>query len=191
MNQNVLPQLQEIASDLAAEEALVAAQLEEIREKLSGIRSVLPLFGDDASVDTISVVEKAVSEKAVETTKTTRSAKKTTSRPKSTSKASASKTQQKKRKSTAKKKDGRAASWQKYTRPDVKEKTIPEAVRVVLATQPDKSFKIAEVMDALFDDMPKSQYLRARNRISNVLSGGVRDGEWYKGERGTYRLAKA
>ena len=45
-------------------------------------------------------------------------------------------------------------------------------------------------MDALFDDMPKSQYLRARNRISNVLLGGVRDGEWDKGERGTYRLAK-
>ena len=48
MNQTVLPQLQEIASDLAAEEALIAAQLEEIRETLSGMHSVLPLFGDSA-----------------------------------------------------------------------------------------------------------------------------------------------
>ncbi len=93
-------------------------------------------------------------------------------------------------KSAAKKKDGRAASWQKYTRPGVKETSIPEAVRMVLETQPEKSFKIAEVMDALFNEtMPKSQHLKARNRISNVLSGGVRSGEWYKGDRGTYRLS--
>jgi hypothetical protein len=93
-------------------------------------------------------------------------------------------------KAAAKKKDGRAASWQKYTRPGVKEKSIPEAVRLVLETQPEKSFKIAEVMDALFNEtMPKSQHLKARNRISNVLSGGVRSGEWFKGDRGTYRLS--
>lgn len=53
---------------------------------------------------------------------------------------------------------------------------MPEAVQMILATQPDKDFKIAEVMSALFkESMPKKQYLKARNRVSNILSGGVRD----------------
>ncbi len=86
--------------------------------------------------------------------------------------------------SMSKKKDGRAASWQKYTRPGVKNESIPDAVRLILETQPEKDFKIVEVMDALFqEDMPKSQYLKARNRISNVLSGGVRAGDWHRGDR--------
>ncbi|MGC1217091.1 MAG: hypothetical protein WA883_06430, partial [Phormidesmis sp.] len=96
------------------------------------------------------------------------------------------------KKTTAKKKDGRTASWQKYTRPGVKNESIPDAVRLILETQPENEFKIADVMSALFkDDMPKSQYLKARNRISNVLSGGVRAGDWYKGNRGTYRMTAA
>jgi hypothetical protein len=93
---------------------------------------------------------------------------------------------------SAKKVDGRAASWQKYTRPGVKNESIPDAVKLILATQPENDFKIADVMTALFkEEMPKSQYLKARNRISNVLSGGVRAGDWYKGERGTYRMTAA
>ena len=94
---------------------------------------------------------------------------------------------------TSKKKtDGRAASWQEYTRPGVKNESIPDAVRLILETQPKKDFKIAEVMDALFQEgMPKAQYLKARNRISNVLSGGVRAGDWHRGERSTYRLTTA
>ncbi|MGB7250901.1 MAG: hypothetical protein WBC73_18340, partial [Phormidesmis sp.] len=96
------------------------------------------------------------------------------------------------KKATAKKKDGRAASWQKYTRPGVKNESIPDAVRLILETQPEKDFKIAEVMEALFqEDMPKAQYLKARNRVSNVLSGGVRAGDWHRGARSTYRMSAA
>ena len=66
------------------------------------------------------------------------------------------------------------------------------SVKLVLSTQPDKDFKIAEVMSSLFkENMPKSQYLKARDRISNILSVGVRDGEWHKGNRGAYRLNPA
>ena len=48
MTQTVLPQLKEIASDLVAQEESLVAQLEEVREKLNGVRAVLPLFGEDA-----------------------------------------------------------------------------------------------------------------------------------------------
>lgn len=198
MIQTVLPQLQDIASELETQEASLAAQLEAVREKLNGVRAVMPLFGEDGSLSVESFVatedKPAKTTKAAsksETSKTERKAK-TKSSAKSSTKSSAKKTTTTAKKTrSGKKKDGRTASWQKYTRPGVKEKTIPEAVRLVLETQPDKSFKIAEVMDSLFNDgMPKQQYLKARNRISNILSGGVRDGEWYKGERGTYGLTK-
>jgi len=199
MTQTVLPQLKEIASDLVAQEESLMSQLEEVREKLNGVRAVLPLFGEDANGEVTIDVEAATQTKVATKTKTaaaSKAASKTAAK-KATTKAKAAEpkaqTEEKKTRKTkaTKKKDGRTASWQKYTRPGVKEKTVPEAVRLVLETQPDKSFKIAEVMDSLFKEgMPKQQYLKARNRISNILAGGVRDGEWYKGERGTYGLTQ-
>lgn len=200
MTQTVLPQLKEIASDLAAQEASLIEKLAEVRDKLNGVRSVLPLFGEDAIADgaqTEKSEKVSVAKAGSSSTATSASKAKTKSARgrKTTQKSTAKTTTKKSPKATAKKtkvgkkKDGRTASWQKFTRPGVKEKTVPEAVRLVLETQPDKSFKIAEVMDSLFkEDMPKQQYLKARNRISNILSGGVRDGEWYKGDRGTYSL---
>lgn len=196
MAQTVLPQLQEISEDLLAQEESLTAQLAEVQEKLKGVRAILPLFGgnsssieesddeyddeyDDEPKAPAELEESAEIEAPSEETSSAETEKKAEKKPKASSSTKVSK-----------KKDGRAASWQKYTRPGVKETSIPEAVRLVLETQPDKSFKIAEVMDALFNDsMPKSQHLKARNRISNVLSGGVRSGEWYKGDRGTYRLS--
>ena len=94
-------------------------------------------------------------------------------------------------KKKAVKKDGRTASWQKYTRPGVKNASMPDAVKLILETQPEKAFKIAEVMDALFkESIPKAQHLKARNRISNILSSGVRAGDWYKGDRAAYSMTK-
>lgn len=200
MTQTVLPQLKEIASDLVAQEESLVSQLAEIREKLNGVRAVLPLFGEDANGEVTIDVEAATKTKAASKTKTTAAkktaasktaAKKTATKTKAAAPKAATEEKKTRKTKISKKKDGRTASWQKYTRPGVKEKTVPEAVRIVLETQPDKSFKIAEVMDSLFKEgMPKQQYLKARNRISNILSGGVRDGEWYKGERGTYGLTK-
>ncbi|MEM9151525.1 MAG: hypothetical protein AAGB19_13875, partial [Cyanobacteria bacterium P01_F01_bin.3] len=129
---------------------------------------------------------KATATKTKATAKTKAKTTKAAAKTKTVKKPSAT------QKGTRKKKDGRAASWQKYALPGVNKKPMPEAVLLILETQPEKDFKIAEVMSALFkENMPKSQYLKARNRISNILSGGVRNGEWYKGERGAYRLTAA
>jgi hypothetical protein len=216
MTQTVLPQLQEISDDLLAQEKALTAQLAEVQEKLRGVRAILPLFGEISSGlkesdeeyedDEDDSYDEAPAEslrpstaKAGKATKAkagkaaaSKTAVKAEKKPKAAAEKSTERSAEKSAgaKAAAKKKDGRAASWQKYTRPGVKETSIPEAVRLVLETQPDKSFKIAEVMDALFNEtMPKSQHLKARNRISNVLSGGVRSGEWFKGDRGTYRLS--
>ncbi len=174
----VLPQLQEIESDLAAQEDLLIAHLDEVKAKLKSVRAVMPLFENASpSAEQAAPIPPVAAKPA-----------KAVARPSAEVPAAAKPPAKAKReKSTAKKKDGRAASWQKYTRPGVKNESIPDAVKLILETQPNKNFKIAEVMAALFtEEIPKAQYLKARNRISNVLSGGVRAGDWYRGERSTY-----
>ena len=224
MSTTVLPQLQTIEAELTSQEEQLAAQLASVREKLTGIRTVMPMFDgtadiadapasdepDEATpasdepdaaaavVEAPAVAEAAVAEapKATKTKATKTTAKKATAKKAAVKQAAPKKETAEKatasKKTASKKKDGRTASWQKYTRPGVKNESIPDAVRLILETQPENEFKIADVMTALFkDDMPKSQYLKARNRISNVLSGGVRAGDWYKGNRGTYRMTAA
>jgi len=200
MAQTVLPQLQEISEDLLAQEKSLIAQLAEVQEKLQGVRAILPLFGESADAAEVLPVKAPAKEKTTASKTASKKAPKAEKKAAPVVEKKAAPVAEKKTKATVlkakpaakastKKNDGRAASWQKYTRPGVGEQSIPDAVRLVLETQPDKSFKIAEVMDALFSEsMPKSQHLKARNRISNVLSGGVRSGDWYKGDRGTYRL---
>lgn len=170
----VLPQLQQVEADLAEQEAAIANKLEEVRTKLEGIRAVLPMFGEQTESEATPATSSNEAEvpAAVEQPQPTKAKRKTSK--------------------GRKKKDGRAADWQKYTRPGVKNQSIPDAVKLILATQPDKDFKIAEVMEALFkDNMPRAQYLKARNRVSNVLSGGARAGDWQRGGNGTYRMNAA
>ena len=187
MSTTVLPQLEEIAAQLATQEEDLAAQLKTVQSKLKGIRAVLPMFGEEAPSPTSSkaAVTSDINKESTKKASSTPAAKAKTAVKKSATKAKPSKAK-------TQKKDGRAADWQKYTRPGVKNQSIPDAVKLVLATQPDKGFKIAEVMEALFkDEMPKAQYLKARNRVSNVLSGGVRAGDWHRGDHSTYRMETA
>ena len=184
MNTAALPKLEELISDLDRQEEEVASQLEAVRAKLEAVRAVLPLFDEESESVSIST--------PVSTSAPTASVDQPAESDSKAATASSSKQKAEKKtaQSKAKKKDGRAASWQKYTRPGVKNQSIPDAVKLILSTQPDKEFKIAEVMTALFkDNMPKAQYLKARNRVSNVLSGGVRAGDWHRGGRSTYRMS--
>ncbi len=205
-----LPQLKEIESVLAAQETTMTQELGAIQEKLKGIRIVMSMF--DGSSESIPTLDTSIlngvgslssaaagtaasssladSEDSSDPEESEESDDRDDSATTKTAvKKGAAKSDSKQRKKV--KKDGRAATWQKYTRTGVKQTSIPEAVRLVLETQPNKSFKIIEIMEALFEEgMPKAQYLKARNRISNVLSGGVRDGEWHRGERSSYRLSE-
>ncbi|MBE9060357.1 hypothetical protein [cf. Phormidesmis sp. LEGE 11477] len=191
MTTTVLPQLQEIESELAAQEESLSAQLAAVQKKLSGIRAVLPMFEQASSA---SIRDAAGDGSSITTTLPEKADVASSEQEPDTlnSSAKASKPAAKTKAKTTKKKDGRAADWQKYMRPGVKNQSIPDAVKLVLATQPEKGFKIAEVMEALFKEaMPKAQYLKARNRVSNVLSGGVRAGDWHRGDRSTYQMTAA
>ncbi len=196
MNQSVLPQLQSVEAALATQESQLTEQLASVRERLSGIRAVMPMFSSDSTTkpatakdlstaDELEADVPAIEEPSEPTQVKANASKQTAEKKKPPSQETVA------QKKTAAKPDGRAATWQKYTRPGVKNESIPDAVQLILETQPENEFKIADVMNALFQEkMPKAQYLKARNRISNVLSGGVRSGDWYKGQRGTYRMTK-
>lgn len=65
-------------------------------------------------------------------------------------------------------------------------------VMTLFGHSPEQSRSLPEVMEALFKkEMPKAQYLKARNRLSNILSSGVRAGDWHRGDRSTYRMTAA
>lgn len=172
MSTTVLPQLKTVSSELEAEAASIEQQLSLVQEKRKAILSVIEMFDESSATGSAngSDVKKAPAlvEKA-----------KDKSKAKNTAKANKSK------------KDGRASAWRKYMLGDHKSFSMPDAVQRVLEQQPKRDFRIAEVLSALFkEDMPKSQYLKARNRVSNILSAGARSGDWYKGDRSSYRFAK-
>ncbi|EDX82505.1 hypothetical protein S7335_1209 [Synechococcus sp. PCC 7335] len=180
MPTNVLPKLKSASSDLENEVAAIEQQLSIVREKRKAILSVIDMFDASPAAteakDDLSDEETAspTVEEPEEKTEKATSAKKAT-----------------KAKSTKRKKDGRTGNWQKYLLPAMKGYSLPDAVQLVLEQEPKKDFKIAEVMSALFKEtMPKSQYLRARNRVSNILSAGARNGDWQRGDRSSYRSAR-
>ena len=93
--------------------------------------------------------------------------------------------------STTGKHSGRTANWQRYVQDSYSKAPLPDVIVGVLQAQPGNIFKIADVMSAVFkEDMPKSQFLKARNRVSNILSAGARDGNWYRGRGGTYSASE-
>ncbi len=95
------------------------------------------------------------------------------------------------RKTAASKRSGRTADWQQYLQGTYKKSPLPDVIVGVLQAQPDNIFKIADVMSVVFkENMPKSHFLKARNRISNILSAGARDGVWHRGRGGTYSMSE-
>jgi len=89
------------------------------------------------------------------------------------------------------KRSGRTANWQKYVQDSYGKSPLPDVIVGVLQAQPNNVFKIADVMSVVFkEDMPKNHFLKARNRISNILSAGARDGVWYRGRGGTYSMSE-
>ena len=146
---------------------------------------------DDDDADDASVDDDDADDAVVEETVASRLAK--VAKSKSTArKAKLAKTRKAKtvKSASIKKVDGRSARWQRYVIDKHSQKRLQDVVVNVLKTKAKSSFKITDVMSAIFeDDMPKAQYLKARSRISNILSAGARDNEWYRGRGGTYSMS--
>lgn len=209
MSDPVLSQLVTVESDLSQQVESLEDRLTQIREQRDGLRTVIDMFGANgdatASVAAPSVDEDATTEGAgdeAESEPARRSvgrplgrtaSKKAAEKTEATGKSSTKTKSSSQKKTTAKKKkDGRAANWQKYVQSDYKDAALPEAVSSVLRSEPSEVFTIADVMSSIFSEsMPRTSYLKARNRISNILSAGARDGTWYRGRNGRYSQSES
>ncbi|MGI8932722.1 MAG: hypothetical protein ACR2FS_01475 [Phormidesmis sp.] len=202
MSDPVLSQLVSVETDLAQQVETLETKLSQLQEQRQGLRTVINMFqasdGEEAVVSEPALVEPMAEEPAAEepvaeepvAEKSEPAAKKTTktaAKAKSGRKPKADKTS-----TLRKKKDGRAANWQKYVQAEYREAALPEAVSSVLRSQPSEVFTIADVMSSIFsEDMPRPSFLKARNRISNILSAGARDGTWYRGRNGRYSQSES
>lgn len=204
MSDPVLSQLSAVEDDLSQQVESLEAELNRIREQRDGLRTVIDMFDVDGQSSSAPAApakrrgrppgkkKAAAKTTAGKTTaaKTT-AAKSESSAEKTTAKAKTKKTKTAK-KVGRKKKDGRAANWQKYVQASYKDSALPESVSSILRSQPSEVFTIADVMSAIFrEDMPRTSYLKARNRISNILSAGARDGTWYRGRNGRYSQSES
>lgn len=210
MSDPVLSQLVTVESDLTEQIEQLEAQLNQLQIKRKELLSVIDMFSNDSLSDTSakqsggsnstdngakSGKQRPSSKEADASGDGTASApaKAKAAKAQSTAKAKPGRKSKQTDSSTKKKKkDGRAAVWQKYVQTQYKNLALPEAVSSVLRSQPAEVFKIVDVMSSIFkESMPKMYYLKARNRISNILSAGARDGTWYRGSNGRYSQSES
>ncbi|NEQ50292.1 MAG: hypothetical protein F6K11_09200 [Leptolyngbya sp. SIO3F4] len=208
MSITVLPQLVEAESALSEQEEALMQQLADIQQQRKGLQTVIAMFDDSANNgqaaavapilaklvapaaedeaieedDEDEVEEETVAAKLAKVTKSKSIARK--AKLAKTRKVKAAKS------SPSKKVDGRTARWQRYVLDKYSDQRLQDVVVGILKTKPKNSFKITDVMSAIFEDgMPKAQYMKARSRISNILSAGARDKDWYRGRGGTYSMS--
>ncbi|MEL6775633.1 MAG: hypothetical protein AAFO06_00130 [Cyanobacteria bacterium J06597_16] len=218
MSTSVLPQLLEVDSELSAQASTLEAQLNELQEKRKGIQTVIAMFESGATPDVAEIAAATASASSGKTTKRAAKATKTKAKTKAAKATKATKTKVAKATKATKtkatkvkatrgrpakakpasaakkagtKRSGRTANWQRYVQDNYSKAPLPDVIVGVLQAQPSNVFKIADVMSAVFkEDMPKNHFLKARNRVSNILSAGARDGHWYRGRGGTYSASE-
>jgi uncharacterized membrane protein len=96
-------------------------------------------------------------------------------------------------KSTSKKEKGeRSQWWQQYLRAEFDKTSLPDVVSKVLHRQPDTVLEIPDIVDKAFvDEMPKDARSKVGNRVSTILSTGVKDNKWYRARTGQYSLSRS
>ena len=217
MANTVLDQLKEVESQLASQIEELSGQLSATEKKREGLKTVIDMFQSSGGSNGVasSVTEILTSAVASVTesepapvkkpgkrrgrkpgsTKAAAAAK-AKAEPKAKAKPAAKATKAKLKKAPVEKaarkpRGGKSPNWQRYVQDPFRKTPLPDVVANILKAQPDEAFKIAEVMEAIFkSDMPKATFLKARNRVSNILSAGARTSEWYRGRGGKYSMNK-
>lgn len=184
----VLSSLTEADAALAAQEAELTAQLKDVQGKRLSLKSVMDLFGatETSSTPATSKTEvSTISSEApapAEAPKRGRRGSKTAEAPARGKRGAKA--------GTSTKSQG-SENWQDYLRSQFRQTSLPAAIGSVMQQQPDRLFGMVELIAAIFeDDLPKSVRNKARDRILNILSLGVKDGQWYRGRKGQYSVSR-
>jgi hypothetical protein len=204
---------------LATQEVELNAQLQSIHEKRRSLKTVIDLFAptDTATATPIATpAQTPVADESAEVTdEQTESTTEdvvtpepespkpdTTTDAKASTVSDATKRQTKKNsapagkkpsaKSLPKKTNSEQETWQQYLREEFSNATLATAVSEVMQRQPKQVLEIAAIVEAIFvDEIPSQVRSKARERVSNVLSVGVKKEKWYRGEVGSYSMSKA
>lgn len=198
-----LAKLLEADSTLATQEAELQAQAEAVREKRNSLRTVIDMFASTGALTSsgaktakVSSADKTAALKAAEEVvaapaKAESAAPEAPAASEKPKRGTRTPRQQKAAKAprapkVSKKKQG----WQHYVREEYRKTSLPEAVSGVLEREPNKVFSIPTVIDVVFeDDIPKEAWKQAQNRVSNILSTGVKDDKWHRGKTGHYSVS--
>ncbi len=80
--------------------------------------------------------------------------------------------------------------WQQYLREEFSSMALSDAVSVVLQQQRQEVLDIPAVVNAIFvEEIPAAVQNKARDRVSNILSEGVRKNKWYRSQAGSYSMS--
>lgn len=205
---NPIAKLLEVDTELATQEAQLSAQLLSIQEKRRSLKTVIDLFAPTDTATTTPIATPAQTPVATEqaepiaqdvltlleqpkTDTTAESeAQAVPDTPKRQAKNNSAPTSKKQSaKSPPKKTSEQLETWNQYLRDEFNNATLSQAVSEVMQRQPEQVLKIAAIVDAIFvDEIPQGVRSKARERVSNVLSVGVKKGKWYRGEAGSYSM---
>lgn len=187
-----LTKLLEVDSDLATQETELAAQLEALQQKRKGLQTVIGIFapvregGSNEALPRINSLNGSAAAKPVEATEAPET------KPKRGRKASPSNNTQKKTTPTRTKGSRKTENWQQYMKKEFGQASLPDAVSTVLQTYSNEALETPAIVSAIFTDkMPSELRNQARDRVSNVLSVGLKDNKWYRGKKGCYSASKA
>ncbi|NJN58601.1 MAG: hypothetical protein HC879_14460 [Leptolyngbyaceae cyanobacterium SL_5_9] len=215
----ILSKLIEADSELTHQEAELLARLETIHEKRKGLKTVIGMFSSGGS-STSGLLQRlgktspnsksngiapAISDEvatngtgaiAEDTSKLEDAAK--TSRPKrkyarkTTSAAKEPKSKRSGKASKAANPPRRSLGWQQYIRDEFGKSSLAEAIPQVLGRKPNQVLETGEIIDAIFvADIPKEARSTVRERVSNILSAGLKVDKWYRGKTGCYSLSRS
>ena len=201
----IIAKLLEVDADLAVTEVQLAAQLQSIQEKRHSLRNVISLFPPvDTAVPTPVVTPTPVVEKQAEppvpqvatpeledTTIDATEAALQSQKPQG--KKNPSSTSKSNKKSAPTKEASKEAdTWQQYVKEDFSNASLAEAVAEVMQQHLEQVLEITTILNAIFvEEIPKELRTKARERVSNVLSVGVKKGKWYRGLAGKYSMSSA
>jgi len=202
---SIVAKLLEIDADLAAQEVEVAAQLQSIQEKRHSLKNVISLFPPVNAAHPPVVTPTPVVEKQAEppvpevatpeledTTIDTTEAAPSTQKQQGKKNISSSTSKSNKKSAPTKEASKQADTWQQYVKEDFINASLAEAVAGVVQQQQEQVLEITTILDAIFaQEMPQELRSKARERVSNVLSVGVKKGKWYRGQAGRYSMSKA
>ncbi len=212
--------LLEVDADLAAQEVELNAQIQSIHEKRHSLKTVIDMFAPVDTVTTpiatpaqppeavaaqevesvppiqSPVVQDVASPELnganVDTTEAETPLTASTPPKRQAKKNSSSATSKQSKKSTPSKKPSQQAdTWQQYVKDEFSSASLAEAVAEVMQQHSGEVLETATIIDAIFaNDIPKEIRSTARERVSNVLSVGAKNGKWYRGKLGKYSMSK-